>query len=178
MSIWGKIAGIGLGIVGAVTGNPALIATGAGIIGGDVQSEGAKSAAKSEVAAGDKSLAIQKDIYERGQAGLSPYMSAGTGAVTNLRGLSGQPLEVVGPAAGTPGSLPPNAAAPSPRMATDTGAVPTGDVAVPRSTLQNFASQQTASGYVTMRSPDGSMTQPVPANLVDHYRQQGATVVS
>lgn len=178
MSIWGKIAGIGVAALGVATGNPALIGTGASIFGADVASEGAKSAAKTQDAAADKSLALQKNIYERGQAGLSPYMSAGAGAVTNLRGLTGQPLEVVGPAAGTPSTMPANAAVPSTRTASDAGAVPTGDVAVPRTTLQNFATSQTQSGYVTMRSPDGSMTQAVPANLVEHYRQQGASVVS
>lgn len=189
MSIWGKIAGIGVAAAGAITGNPALIGTGASIFGADVASGAAKDAAATQAAAGQKSLDLQKQIYTQGQANLSPYMSAGAGAITNLRGLTGQSLTPAPASPMTaPGQFPgghPGLFPGSTEYAPGEGPANLGmplaagpPAAIGAPSLNSLASQQTSSGYVTMRSPDGKSTKPVPADQVAHYQQQGAQVVS
>lgn len=57
LSLWGKLGGAVLAGVGAVTGNPGLIAAGASVFAGDVGSEASKKAARTQSEAADKAIA-------------------------------------------------------------------------------------------------------------------------
>jgi hypothetical protein len=161
-SLWSKIG-------------PALISSGGAIVKGAIQSNAAKNAAAQEVAAGNKALGIEKDVYDRQLSALSPYQSLGGAATGRLGELLGYPagtgVPTAGPVAPTTDAV---------RGAAVTAAqqnMP--QTTLPPATLQALANargqQQTTSGYVNMASPDGSETQPVPAELAPHYASLGAT---
>jgi hypothetical protein len=74
-SLWSKIApiaNIGGNILSSVLGYNA-----------------AKTAAQQQVAAQQQALGIEQNIYNQSIQNLSPYTSAGSRAITSLRGLTG-----------------------------------------------------------------------------------------
>lgn len=128
MGLWQKLAGVGLGITGAVTGNPALISAGAGIVSADIGAEGAKKAADQQIAAAeaaradantryDATRAEQRAIYDQSAAAFQPYIGLGHGALPNLAGMTGTTLPAINAPStpqtlqelGTPAAAPPQA---------------------------------------------------------------------
>ena len=176
------------------------IIAGAGAIGSAaIQSHAAGKAADQQVAAGDKALALQKDIYNQQQANEAPWRDTGAAAITSLGGLLGLPQ---GPAGGGGGQLPSSTLGSTfdPPVTTAQANFdrysPTGGYIgkdVPMSEqMSNPNVNVDASGYtaqqhgassssyapmVTLRSPDGKDTMTVPAVQAGHYQQLGATIV-
>ena len=81
----------------------ALIGAGTSIAGGIVQSKAASKATKAQTDAGDKSLALQREIYNQQQANEAPWRNTGAAAITSLGGLLGLPAGAPG---GGTGQLP------------------------------------------------------------------------
>jgi len=193
----------------AVAVLPAIIGaaatTGAAIYTANKMSGAAKDAANMQVAAGDKSLALQEKMWQQSQQNLQPWVQQGSWAVNTMGGLMGAPTPAAG---GTTGTTPP--AGPSPILGsrgyawerrvpeneTTFGSDPMqpgqgrwtsqhGD-SIRAKRLAEIMAQTTAdptsiasqsqSSYVRMRAPDGTV-QEVPSSYVDHYTQRGATVV-
>lgn len=150
-----------------------LISGGTALVSGALGAHAASSAADKQTASADKALALQSQIYGNTRADLSPFVSLGTGALSNLRKLGGVPNV-------QSGSMTPAPMAPVVTNRVQ-GSAPTIGTAVPRNaaTLSTFgqAPSGTASGYVTMRAPDGSTNQ-VPANQVQHWTSRGAQVIN
>jgi len=187
MSIWGKLAGIGLGVAGAVTGNPALLATGASIFTGDLASSAAKDAAKTQAAAVDRGLEVNRAMYDQSRADLAPYLSLGAGTMGNLGRMVG-----VTPAA--PGALGAPGVAPAPGAGVAGGTV--GQLAGTGNPWQTAAALKaaprerqavTASGYgagggtvgqmggpmALLQAPTGEVRS-VPGALAAAYEAKGA----
>jgi hypothetical protein len=79
----GKIAGPALGIAGAVSGNPALMAAGSAI-GGLQGASAAKKAANAQVAAAQQAGDLQKEMYYNNIAQQAPFREAGLSAQNKL----------------------------------------------------------------------------------------------
>jgi hypothetical protein len=174
------------------------IIAGAGSIGAAaIGAHAAGKAADQQVAAGDKALALQKDIYNQQQANEAPWRNTGAAAITSLGGLLGLPQA---PAGGGSGQLPTNTlgstfdAPISPGQANFAGYSPSGgyigkDVPMTER-MKNPAVNVDASGYtaqqhgassyaaptVRMQAPNGEIEM-VPESAVSHYEQQGAKVI-
>jgi hypothetical protein len=93
-------AAIGAGVLGA----------GASIYAGSEQASAAKSAANTSLAEANNSNALIQGIYDSNKAMMSPFVNAGTSALTQLQGLTGtnaggNPLtaSLTAPFASTPG---------------------------------------------------------------------------
>jgi hypothetical protein len=67
------------------------IAAGGSLAGGALASSGAKSAAETQAAAGDKALALQKDMYDQTRQDLAPWVTSGSQANTTLSSLLSTP---------------------------------------------------------------------------------------
>ncbi len=80
MSLWGVIGGVVLGAAGVVTGQPELVAAGAGLVGSSIKSDSVDKAAKTQQTATNQAV-----------GGLSPYTNLGGSAATTLQGLMGLP---------------------------------------------------------------------------------------
>lgn len=133
------------------------IAAGGAIAGGVIGSKSAKSAAKTQTQAADRSAQLQYDLgmqgldfqrqmWDQGRADMQPWMNMGKsalGALGSGMGLSGGPASMGG------------------------GGMSLGN---PRGSLYK------APQMVMMRAPDGS-TRPVPRTMVPHYQSRGAQVV-
>jgi len=82
------------------------IIAGAGSLGAAaIGAHAAGKAANQQVAAGDKALALQKDIYNQQQVNEAPFRNTGAAAITTLGGLLGLPQ---GGGGGSTGQLPTN----------------------------------------------------------------------
>lgn len=173
--------GVGIAIAGAAAAGATAYAA-----------HKAGEAAQGQQQAANQSLDLQKQIYNETTQRLSPYADLGVGALGNLRQLAGVPNPMTGsgkPTAtappGSPSALAPNAYSYNPQTGVSTynGYNPqTGQITgTPPVSYDPRTGQTTvnptASGYVTMRAPDGS-TQQVDPGHVDYYRQKGAQVVS
>lgn len=111
---------------------------------------GAKSAAKSQEKAADKSLALQERMFNQTRADQQPYMQAGQSSLSALtRGMG--------------------LSAPAPSMAATPGEMRT---AVPRGGLSAMRGAP-AGNVVQLRAPDGSV-QAVPQDQAEHYMARGA----
>lgn len=104
--------------------------------------------------------------YGQAESLYNPYVQMGASAMPSLQRLAGS---------GYPGYSMPQAGTPQPGLNTmGQGMAPSpsplyaGSGATPAATAQN--------GTVMMRAPNGQTSQ-VPANLVPHYQQQGATIL-
>jgi len=174
------------------------IIAGAGAVGAAaIQSHAAGKAADQQVAAGDKALALQKDIYNQQQVNEAPFRNTGASAITTLGGLLGLPQ---GGGGGSMGQLPTNTLgstfdpAVTPGQANFANYSPTGGYVgknVPMSEqMSNRNVNLDASGYtaqqhgasppsmtmIRMQAPTGEI-ETVPADQVSHYQQQGAKVL-
>ena len=175
---------------------PAVISAAGSIGAAAIGSHAAKDAAKTQTDSADKALALQTRIYDENKSNLAPWVSQGQQAATTLGGLMGLPATGGGGGGSAATPTGPFTRAGSGSTVAVPGTyqgqailrnpdrVPGTDLqsAQPRGTLGAFnpqsAAGQRTSSYVTMRSPDGKETMPVPAQHVDHYRQLGATVIS
>jgi hypothetical protein len=192
MGLWGKLAGIGLGVAGVVTGNPGLIVAGASVLGNSMAGDGVNRAADQQVAAAEKAQGQadqiygdarreQRGIYENSLAAFQPYQALGTGSVRNLGGLVGLPANFMDTQA-----TPVNATA---APIAEAAEAPATDTAAPIVARR----QQAASSYqgkregmdrdlgrmgglVLLRAPTGE-TRRLPMHLADQAIAKGAQVV-
>lgn len=67
----------------------AVAVAGGAVAGSLIQSQGAKSAAGTQSRAGERSIDLQRDIYNTSRSDLSPYREAGLAALTRLQKLMG-----------------------------------------------------------------------------------------
>lgn len=134
-----------------------------------IQSNAAKDAAKTQAAAGDKSLAFQRDQMAAQQKAFQPYQQAGQGAATNLSNLMApggslstgfdQPFVPPGATKPTYSPTPQNLGS---MMQPQPGGMP-----------QQPQSQPQAGGEMwSIKAPDGSVRQ-FPPPIAQHYMQQG-----
>lgn len=199
---WKSYLGTGLGIaatfipvVGPLVG-PAIAAAG---IAAD-QNDAAKKAAEQQTSAGDKSIALQREMYEQSRADLAPYRNTGGAAMGTLGSLMGLPTGGSGADAAADPSAPPVGANPNRRPFSGD---PVGH-AQPRTEplpgkqarladarrVQAGASQQASSsfapradgargqggGLVRMQAPDGRVVL-VPSAKVQEATSQGGVVL-
>jgi hypothetical protein len=193
VSAWAKLAGIGLGVAGAVTGNPALLSAGASVFGADVAAEGAKKAAKTQAAAADKALAEGNQRYDavtnemRGlsqasDAGFAPYQQLGTGAVGTLGSLVGLPPIAASPVnasqpVGAPVPMGSAGQPPAPPVVTQD---PQSRAEATRASVYSKRGELgdlgRMAGLVTLQAPTGEIRR-VPARMAERFVAQGAQVV-
>jgi hypothetical protein len=173
-----------------------IIAGAGAVSAAAIQSHAAGKAADQQVAAGDKALALQKDIYNQQQANEAPWRNTGASAITTLGGLLG--LQQGG---GSSGQLPTNTlgstfdAPYTPAQANFDRYSPTGgyigkDVPMSEKMTNPYVAQD-ASGYTAqqhgaspsqaipmmrVQAPNGSIYQ-VPADKVAEAQQNGGTVL-
>jgi hypothetical protein len=114
MSLWATLGGIGLGVAGFATGNPGLIAAGAGVIGQGVANDANKDAAQIQADAAAKAQqqsdalyngarTEMRGVYDQGQAGLAPYTALGHASLGNLGSMVGlKPSAAPAPMQSTP----------------------------------------------------------------------------
>lgn len=180
------------------------IAAGGGVASAKIASGAAKDAAEAQGASADKAMLLAQQQMEQQRADTAPWRNAGGQAVTALSGLMGLPSGPPPGPTGVPSNIgPPPGAIPNehgvgfgilkpgvtPEQAADPGFQYQGPSVGQTSSLASLAPpsaptpptlapgvQQTQSGYVTMRAPNGSM-RPVPAAQVSHYEQLGAVRV-
>lgn len=138
--------------------------------GGLIQAHAISSAAAKQQQATEEALALQARMYDTTRSDLMPYNQIGTGALGNLRLLTGLPNPP--PASSVP-LVPPTAPHAGATPSTPGFGSYTGQQAVPRPGVPG----QTAAGSVLMRAPDGTTQQVDPAH-VSFYQQKGAQVVS
>lgn len=188
MAWWKKALGIGMVVGGAMSGNPALVAGGAGVFSSSMAEDAQKKAEQQQLEASDKALKLQQDTQANTQASLQPYSATGGAAVQTLGHMLG-----LTPSGGSAGAAPPGAT-PAPGGPLDPAAsmarTDTGRLALPRGegTLAS-ATEQTRSGYggasigdmatggaVQMRAPTGDVEW-IRADLVPQFEQAGATVI-
>lgn len=127
---------------------------------------GARSAAKSQEKAADKSLGLQRDIYNTSRGDQLPYIQGGYGALDALSASLGRPQT-------TP-----------PPMGNGSTAVQTGPMqrfpvagSAANASGLSAMSRGNAAGMVTLQAPDGS-TRSVPQEQAAHYVQLGARRIS
>lgn len=150
----------------------AAITAGAGVTQAVIGSKASHDAAATQAASGQKALDLQKSIYDLQQQNLAPYRQAGNVGLASLTGRVQNPGTLSGGGNGWVSS------AGQPSLAS-IGAPPAAGAPMASSPQGSMGLGSMTSGQtVLMRSPDGLTTKPVPAELVDHYRQQGAQVVS
>lgn len=174
--------------------------TGATIYAANKSSNAAKEAAQTQTDAGEKALALQKEMWQQGRADLQPWMTQGGKAVNTLgylMGLGGGTAAAPIAQTVTTGQNPRQTigdyfgANPRAKGVADQYEAQLGQWREDRNAdrrgrrLERLGGTadptsmvaQTQSSYVTMRSPDGE-EQPVPSQYVDHYRSLGATVIA
>lgn len=199
MGFWQKAAGFGVGLAGAVTGQPALIGAGASIIGADVTAEGAKKAAQQQMDAAEKARADanarydatkqeQRAIYDQSSAAFQPFIGLGQGVLPNLGSMVG-----LSPAA-TPTMIP-NVTGTTPTGLEPAAVDTSGGVqSMTQAPAQARAERQTASAYgkrgdgglrlanlgglVLVQSPDGMEKQLLTRARADDALARGAREVS
>ncbi len=169
MSIWSTIGGIAAGIgTGIIAGPAAGIAVGSSIIGSGIQSDQVSKATKKQDEATKQALQVGQDVYADTRKNFDPYLQLGSGAVGNLRGLTGLgPAAPMGPVAGVP------QAAPTAPAATDPATIGHFQSMLNQASSQNAP---TDTGYVVM-AKDG-VTKHVPTAQVDYWLANGAQKVS
>ena len=155
-------------------------------------SNAAKDAAQTQAEAGEKALALQEKMYQQTRADLSPWMTSGQRANSTLSyamGLGSVPFQQPGSGGQSTEALRVNGT-PSARSSVGQPimgyAVPRGSTAaagrtasladVARAVPRGAADTQSASGYVQMRAPDGTV-QAVPSQYADHFAARGAVRV-
>jgi len=173
------------------------IIAGAGSIGAAaIQSHAAGKAADQQVAAGDKALALQKDIYNQQQANEAPFRNTGASAITTLGGLLGLPSG----GGGSTGQLPTNTlgsvAGPgyTPAQANFDRYSPTGgyigkdtpmaeqmtnpyvNIDASGYTAQQHGASPSAIPMLKVRAPNGNVYT-VPADKAAEAQQNGGTVL-
>jgi hypothetical protein len=187
MGLWSKIAGVGLGVVGAVTGQPGLIGAGASILTGGMAADASKDAAKTQSESADKAMAqntavynqtagTQRQIYDNTQADLAPYKTVGAGAMGNMGSMVGLPPSNLTPLSQVANGTMPVGGGQAAPMPTDAAAA----------TPQVKASLATQSGYtqqgekrggtgrtVLLRAPNGEV-KAVPDTQAEAYVSRGA----
>lgn len=182
MSLWGKLAGIGLGVAGVVTGNPALIAAGGSVLAGDVAATASKDAARTQAAAADRAMGVQRQVYDDARATLSPYTALGASAAGSLGSLLGLPAGGGGMVTAPAGA----AAATAPALAGTAGAPGPGMVGA----VEGKRDPMNASGYgggrggsiaslsgvQMLEAPDGTV-KAVPRDRAAFYLRRGARPV-
>jgi hypothetical protein len=179
----------------------AIASAGTTIWATNKQSNAAKDSAATQVASGDKALAVTKQMYDQNQANLQPWLQSGAAANTALSGLMGLGggTTPAATATTTTATTPLISAYQTylkrdPSMAeimsqTGNGEFNVTDPRLAKSVeniryspeaqqLTNPVSTvaQNQSSYTRMRAPDGT-EQNVPALQVPHFSKLGATVV-
>jgi hypothetical protein len=176
MGFWSKLAGIGLGAAGVVTGNPGLIIAGGTMIAGDMSKDATNKAVSQQQQATDKALGVQQGMYQQNRADLSPFMSLGTGAAGMLGHGLGLSAPSAGPIGTTSGVIPGMSSLMTPQTAVPKPGATEEQAALGRrpnpGTVMSEAQQQTASGYQRMHTPTGQ-TVMVPPNMVQQALQRG-----
>ena len=142
------------------------------IVGGVIAAGGALGAAAIQSHAAGKAANAQTAAAGKANARLDPYATAGYGAISNLQGMIGRPANGAIPAPGATGIPSGGLSA----LAVNTQQEQN-KLAPPAIGPGQPASAQTASGFVTLRSPDGKETQQVPAAQAPFYLSKGAQVI-
>ena len=156
MSIWSRIGAIGLGVVGAATGNPALIGAGVGVFRAGETANAAKKAAAQQTEAAQKAIDYSRQNFEQSRANLQPYVNAGQGSLALLS----QGMGLQDPRSQPAPQLPQQRMYPTP-----TGQAPPG-----------YDPEAGGRALVTLRAPDGSIQQK-PASEVSFWLSRGAKAV-
>lgn len=136
------------------------IAAGGQVAGAVISSKAAGKAAMVQKTAEERSLALQRQMYQDAQARYQPYQDYGTAALPTLRALAGN---VQAPRYGT------NLA--------DLSIYGSSRPIAPQSQSGAGMAGPEIGGMVQMRAPNGSM-KAVRRELVQHYLQRGAEVVN
>lgn len=201
MSVWSRIGGIGLAAAGVMTGNPGLVAAGAGVFSAGEASSANKKASEQQVSAVDEAKAVNTAVDQRTQASYQPYTYLGSQAASTLGSMMGfQPMPMPSGGGTAPGALPAGmqqqAGMRQPPGATlgDLATGDTGRTAMARpapETPQVRAQLSTQSGYqpqggtlggmmpamVMLRAPTGE-TRAVPADQAPALLARGAQRVA
>lgn len=152
--------------------------------------EAQKESTEAQTKTADKSLAVQKEMYEQTRTDEAPYRQFGSGALNQLAFGLGIDLPAKPVITAAPGPPPPEKAVPrvpgpivtrpgEPRSAAPAGAVPTTPAGAPGpgAAPQAAAAAQTRSGYIRMRAPTGEVELVGPEEQ-DTMRAQGAEEIA
>jgi len=83
--------GLGTGATAAIIGATGLVGAGASIYGANVQANAAKSAAQLQYEEAQNALQFQEQQYNQNVQRAQPWVTAGTGAINTLSGLTSTP---------------------------------------------------------------------------------------
>lgn len=148
-----------------------VAAAGSSVASSVIGSKAANKAGKTQAAAEEKALALQRQMYQEAQPRYAPYQQMGQNALPTLAALAGN---VQAPRYGqnladlSLYGAPPQNMAPRPAAGPGMG-LPGGPAPQPP--------QPQPGGTVMMRAPNGAQ-QAVPREQVAHFQQKGATVVN
>lgn len=178
----------------------ALVAVGAQLYGAHKAAGAAKDAARTQVKAGDKALAVQQQVYQDQQARQAPYMQAGLQGLAQAQGYANASVPQFAPGQTAqfqrPEPVPFNpamqplgqASAPSQAMMPRTGRgmpMPAGAAQAQGRGMPMMASGAAqgqaqgpaqGGGDVLMQSPDGEQKR-VPSSQVPFWTAKGARVI-
>jgi len=163
-------AGIGSKIWSALGGLGGVIGLGTNVLGGILNQRAIGKATDQEVAAANRALDLQRDIFDTSQRNLNPYMQTGAGAsgrLNYLMGGTGNFNDMTHPttAGGAAPSITAGAQPLPPNSGGWTSMMPGSPIVPAQSTMVN------------MQAPDGSV-KAVPSGEVPHWTQLGARMVS
>lgn len=144
---------------------PTIIGAGTQLAGAGIAAHGNSEATKAQTEAADKALAVTEQQYALQRQDTAPYRALGQGAVGNLGYLSGIDVESRVPElSSTVPKVPYGQTAP---MAAPTAAAPAQNL----STLGAPSPQ--ASGFVSMKTPDGRIVNVPQAQVADAQQHGG-----
>ena len=190
MSMWGKLAAIGVGATAFIPGMaPIAIPAAAGIWAADSTASAAKDAAKTANAAADKAMAQNASLaadtrgvldrnFQATQGAFNPYMAVGGAAAGTLGQLIGLPAGTA--AGGQPwaqaGQAATSSAAPPATSGAGVGAGTAG-AASPQQVAagKNAGTLASSAGLVRLKAPDGSV-RAMPQAQAQYYLQRGASL--
>ncbi len=167
-----------LGAVGVVaapyTGGASLA-----LVSAAVANHANQSTASQLTKAGEQAQTVNQQTRDQNLARVQPWVNTGLGANSTLQNLFGLPAPSSGGTTGeaTPATTPATMPTTDPNTASAYEARKAGgppetmaqDTANKMGTLADVARQQTRSGYVRMKAPNGD-EEDVPAALVEHYK--------
>jgi len=166
----GATAGIGSKIWSALGGLGGVIGLGTNVLGGILNQRAIGKATDQEVAAANRALDLQQNIFNTSQRNLAPYMQTGSGAsgrLNYLMGGTGNFNDLTHPttAGGAAPSITAGAQPLPPNSGGWTSMMPGSPIVPAQSTMVN------------MQAPDGSV-KAVPSGEVPHWTKLGARMVS
>jgi hypothetical protein len=163
----------------------ALIMGGAAIAGhlakAKLESSAAGKAAKTQAAASQQAMGVQKQVYDQQMAGMAPYAKAGANSMNTLSRLMtpGVPYSQAMQQQDAAPVPPPGGMGPAPLGGRPRGLTPSQGTAMPQpGTIPQRqpaapAPMAGAGGTIQLRAPDGS-TSAVPSHLAEQFIARGA----